>query len=83
MSGKLTPRQERRARNMFPLGTFAAMLTSVSVTLVGVFLGLQPLVILTRAFVSALVIGLLMSIGASVVRLANAEHRKRQELSGR
>ncbi|MEO1526925.1 MAG: hypothetical protein AAFX06_15920 [Planctomycetota bacterium] len=83
MTGKLTPRQERRARTTFPLGTFAAMLTAAFVTLVGVFLGLQPLVILTRAFVSAAVIGLVMSLGVSVVRLANAEHRRREELGRR
>ena len=83
MSDQMTPRQRLRARSMFPLGTFAAMLTGAFVTLIGVSLGLQPFVILKRALVSAVIIGLLMSLGGSVVRLLNAEHRRRQELSGR
>jgi hypothetical protein len=56
---------------------FVALLTGSIVTLVGVFVGLEPIVILVRSIVSAAVLGCLVSLGISIVRLANSEYKKR------
>ena len=68
---------ELRVRRTFPAGMFVSLLTGSIVTLVGIFSGLEPLVILVRSFVSAVVLGCLVSLGISIVRLANSEYKKR------
>ena len=72
-----TRRAVLRNRSMFPVGMFAALLTGAFVTLLGAFLMLEPFVILIRAFISAIVIGSICSLGVSIVRLADSEHKKR------
>ena len=73
-----TRREMLRSKKVFPAGMFAALLTAACVTLVGVCLVLEPFVILVRAFFSAIVIGSLVSLGVSIVRLADSEYKKRQ-----
>jgi hypothetical protein len=77
MKGKaLTARQAIRRRKSFPVGTYTALLTSALVTLVGVFLRLDPFTILSRAVGSALLLGLVVSIGVSVIRLADSGYKR-------
>ena len=79
---RVTRRKQLRGREAFPAGMFVALLTGASVTLVGVFHGLEPAVILIRSFVSAVMLGCLVSLGASIVRLANSEFEKQNTLGG-
>jgi hypothetical protein len=72
---KITRREALRRQKSFPAGTFAALLTAVLVTLVGVFLRLEPTTILGRALVSSLVIGSIVSIGVGIIRLADADYK--------
>jgi hypothetical protein len=74
----LTPRQRARLKNEFPAGRVAALLTGAGVVLVGVFVNLQPSVILVRALVSSLVMGFIVSLGISVIRMADADYRRRR-----
>lgn len=60
----------------FPHGLFAGLLTAAMLTLVGVFLGFEPHVVLIRATVSALIVGSTLSVGMAVVRLANVEQKE-------
>ncbi len=46
---KKTRREILRSQRAFPVGLFAALLTAAFVTLVEVFLGLEPFVILVRS----------------------------------
>ncbi len=74
---QISRRAQLRVRRTFPAGMFVSLLTGSIVTLVGIFSGLEPMVILVRSFVSAVVLGCLMSLGISIVRLANSEYKKR------
>lgn len=79
MSNRKPTRRERlRNQQAFPAGMFAGLMTAACVTLIGVLLGLESNVILLRAAISGLVIGSVVSLGVSIVRLADAEHQKRQ-----
>lgn len=79
MKGRKPSRREKlRSQPAFPAGMFAALLTAAFVTLVGVFLGLEPFVILFRSSISAVVLGCLVSLGVSIVRLADSEYKKQQ-----
>lgn len=67
--------EERRLRHKenqqrVPYGTIAMLSTGCIVTLVGVFAGIEPFDVLIRTTVSALAMGLLVSTGVSVVRVA-------------
>lgn len=70
-----TPRASIRRQKAFPVGTLVALFTAISVTLIGVVLGVDPYTILTRAVVSSLVLGSVMSIGVGVIRLADADFK--------
>ncbi|MGB7345733.1 MAG: hypothetical protein WBD20_16070 [Pirellulaceae bacterium] len=72
----MTRRSAMRVKRSFPHGKFAALLTAAFVTLMGVYLQLEPLTILIRASVSAIVLGGVVSLGVSIVRLADAESKK-------
>ncbi|MFK7738233.1 MAG: hypothetical protein AB8B50_19565 [Pirellulaceae bacterium] len=74
----LTPRQRERLKNDFPAGRVAALLTGAGVVLVGVFLNLQPSVILVRAFISSCVMGFIVSLGTSVIRMTDADYKRRR-----
>ena len=71
----LTPRQRRRNKAAFPAGMYAALLTAVCITLIGVIVNLDPAVILSRAAMSALIIGGLVSFGMSIVRMTLSESK--------
>lgn len=73
MNQAFISRRERLKRNKKqpPLAMLSAILTGCGVTLIGVFYGVEPFVVLTRALVSAVLIGTLVSFGLSVIRVAN------------
>lgn len=61
----------RRRRPRQPYGTMAALLVGCMVTLIGVFCGHDPFTVLIRSVVSAVGVGLMVSIGISIIRIAN------------
>ena len=61
----------RRLRRKGPLAKVGALLTASGVALIGLSVGLEPHVILWRAVVAAIVIGMVISFGLRVVHLAN------------
>ncbi len=61
----------RRLRRKGPLGTVSALLTASVVSLIGLSIGLEPHIILWRAFVSAVLIGSIVSFGLGVIYMAN------------
>lgn len=73
---QLTPRQRQRLKKNFPFGICAALLTGAAVVLVGVFLKLEPYVILQRAVVSSFVLGIIVSLGVSIIRMTDSEYRQ-------
>ena len=75
----LTPRQRSRLRSTFPLGALAALIVAFAVILAGIIKGIDPVAILIRAGVSAVVVGFLSSFGVACVRLLNGEQRKVRE----
>ena len=76
MSGKQQTRRALiRRQKAFPAGTFAALLTAIAVTLVGVALGVDSWTILIRALVSSALVGSVVSIGVGVIRLADADYK--------
>jgi hypothetical protein len=77
-ANRLSRREKLREQGAFPAGMFAALLTAASVTLIGVSLRLEPLVILVRSSISAVLLGCLVSLGVSIVRLADSEYKKRE-----
>ena len=76
MNTRIARRTEQLKRQKFPHGRFVALLTAALVTLIGVYLRLDSITILIRASVSATVIGTLISLGVSIVRLTEDENRK-------
>jgi len=76
MMTRISRREAEQSKQLFPHGKFVALLTAAFVTLVGVYLQLEPITILMRASVSAIVLGIVVSLGISVVRLADAESKK-------
>ena len=62
----------RRMKRRGPLGTVCGLLVACGVTLIGLMVGLEPHVILWRAFISAVLIGSLVSFGMSVIYVANS-----------
>lgn len=62
----------RRLKRKGPLATVAALLTASAVSLIGLSIGLEPHVILWRALVASMFVGLLVSFGLSVIYLANS-----------
>ena len=73
----MTHRAKERMRREFPAGMYVGLMTSAIVTLVGVFLGLDPTVILVRAAVSAAVLGGLVSLGINIVKTSNMGYHPR------
>lgn len=64
----------RRMKRRSSLGQVCGLLTASAVTLIGLAVGLEPHVILWRAFVSALLIGSIVSFGMSVIHVANTSN---------
>ncbi len=63
----------RRLRRRYPVGMVAGMLTGSLATMIGVACGIDPFAVCTRALISGVIVGVLMSIGMSIVRAANLE----------
>jgi hypothetical protein len=61
----------RRLKRRGPIGKVSGLLTASAVTLIGLAVGLEPHVILWRAFVSGVLIGSLVAFGVSVIHVAN------------
>ncbi|MEO1615031.1 MAG: hypothetical protein AAFV88_04225 [Planctomycetota bacterium] len=77
MSSSRKERREAQARRKsFPAGTFAALLTAIFVTLSGVILRVESFTILTRAVYASIAIGIVVSLGVGVIRLADTEYRE-------
>ncbi|MDM4016775.1 hypothetical protein [Roseiconus lacunae] len=74
-SGRMSRRKEMRRKQAFPFGMFAGLLTAIAVTLIGVFLRLEAFTILTRATVSSLILGTVVSIGVGIIRLADSGYK--------
>lgn len=70
MNKLLEERRERQRKSQAqrPVGLLAAMFTGSVVTLIGVFSGVDPFVVLIRAVVSAALMAVLVSIGTMVIR---------------
>ncbi|QDT10263.1 hypothetical protein [Planctomycetes bacterium K23_9] len=83
MTNRIARRDAMRAKNAFPYGKFVGLLTAAFVTLVGVYMQLEPITILMRSTVSAIVIGTVVSVGVSIVRLADAENPNQKQNVGR
>ncbi|HMO13185.1 MAG TPA: hypothetical protein PKD64_01785 [Pirellulaceae bacterium] len=62
----------RRIKRGSSLATSLGLLAASAATLIGTYVGLEPDVILWRAAVSGIVVGVLMSFGLSVIYVANA-----------
>lgn len=61
----------RENRVKLPFGILAALLTASFVMLIGVVSQVDPFVIAMRSLASAVLIGLLVSVGIAIVRTAN------------
>ena len=62
-------RRSKSQSDQSPWGRVAGLLTACAVTLVGVMSGLDPHVILIRAAISSLVVGVVVAVGVSLVRV--------------
>jgi hypothetical protein len=63
--------RRRRDQERIPFGSLAALFTGCIVTLIGVFSGIEPFDVLVRSVVSAVAMGLLVSIGVAIIRVAD------------
>lgn len=61
----------RRLRRKGPLGRISALMTASICVPIGMLAGLDPDVILFRCFVGAVVVGMLVAFGVSVIDVAN------------
>lgn len=61
----------RRLRRKGPLAQVCALLTACCVWMIGASMGLDPHIVLWRSIVSALLIGVIVSFGLSVIYVAN------------
>lgn len=61
----------RRLNRIGPLGTVLGLLTASMVSVVGLIVELDPLVILTRATISAFLVGTTVRFGLNVLQAAN------------
>ena len=75
---KMTRRQQKRMQAAFPAGMFMALLTFALVTLLGVAMRFDSWVIVQRACFSALVLGIVVSLGVNVIRLAESENKTKR-----
>jgi hypothetical protein len=64
----------RRLKRNSSWATVSGLMTASAVTMIGMVTGLEPDIILWRALVSGLLMGLLVSFGISVIYVANAPH---------
>jgi hypothetical protein len=64
-------RRIRRRVPRRPFGRLCGILTACLTTLIGIVQGFDPFTIFFRASVSGLVIGVAVSVGITVVRMAN------------
>ena len=74
-----TRRERRRNRGKFPIGMYVALLTAVMITLIGVCMDFEPQVILSRAALSSVLLGLIVSFGVSIIRITDADYKERQQ----
>lgn len=80
MSSTLSAGRSRSRRTKrTPWGMLVALFTACFVTLIGVFSGFEPFVVLVRASVSAILLGGIVSLGSGVIHLANVGSRSRQD----
>lgn len=63
---------KRRGRRRTAWGAMAGLLTACVVTLIGLFVELDPHIILGRACLAGVVMGVIVSFGVSVIYIANA-----------
>lgn len=63
----------RRLRQRRPTGMVFGLLAGSLATLIGVACQLDPFAICCRALISGFTVGAVMSVGASLIRLANLE----------
>ncbi|MEM6468476.1 MAG: hypothetical protein AAF802_02820 [Planctomycetota bacterium] len=78
MSNNRKERREALARRKaFPAGKFAALITAIFVTLCGVALQVESFTILTRAVYASIAMGIVVSLGVGVIRLADTDYREK------
>jgi hypothetical protein len=65
----------RRIKRIGPLSKIFGLMTACLVSIIGMSIGLEPEVILWRAFVAACVSGALVAFGVSVIQVANDKRR--------
>ena len=65
--------RQRRALYKFPFGSLCGLITGAVAALIGVISGLDPLVISYRSLISALILGITVTLGVAVIQLANFE----------
>jgi hypothetical protein len=77
MNDIVSERRSRQKANQerIPFGSIAALSTGCVVTLIGVFSDIEPFDVMVRTGVSAIAMGLLVSIGVSIVRVAGLRER--------
>ena len=61
----------RRIKRIGPVGRIAGLLTACMVAIIGLTIGLEPQIILWRAFVAACLSGAVVAFGVSVIQAAN------------
>lgn len=78
MGDRSSRRAQKELKDSFPFGFFAGLVTAAAVTLLGVYLRFEPTVILTRAVVSAAVVGLVISLCMGFIRILNTGSKRRR-----
>ena len=61
----------RRINRIGPIGRIVGLLTACMVAVIGLLIGLEPEIILWRAFAAACVSGTVVVFGVSVIQAAN------------
>ena len=61
----------RRINRIGPIGRIVGLLTACMVAVIGLLIGLEPEIILWRAFAAACVSGTVVAFGVSVIQAAN------------
>jgi hypothetical protein len=64
----------RRMRRNDSLGKMLGLLVACFATVLGVYHGHEPFVVLSRAVISGIVVAAILSFGTGVVHLANIEN---------
>ena len=61
----------RRIKRIGPVGRIVGLLTACMVAIIGLVMGLEPEIILWRAFAAACLSGTVVAFGVSVIQAAN------------